>query len=265
MQTARRLRKERLEKLRDLRGKDTEKPKHYRVTVQRRGGESMDDVMTLESHAMRLRRCQRRVRAWASALPRDNRLTRRAGKAYKIGPRLVMLTLTYADAAAWSAGHIREFMISLRGHLGAALYGYGWVLEMQARGAPHYHVLIYVRRGANVPLPEELWPHGLTRIETARTPFYISSYTSKAYQKNGLPKGARMFAVQIYKHVLSEDEMLPFRLSSAPGWLRDILEEIAQEVGPGIRWSRCPGGGWVCRDTGEIYPSPWELISIEEM
>ena len=223
------------------------------------------ECFSLDSKQTRLRRFQKRVHAWADALPREVRRVRRAGKRFTIGPRLVMLTLTYQDADAWQPNQIRDFMKALRRELGAALYGYAWVLEMQQRGAPHYHVLLYVKARTDVPKPDEagLWAYGSTRRETAKSAFYISKYVGKEYQKEQLPKGARMFAVQIYKHVLSAEDMLPFRMSAAPGWLHPFIAEAVALVGVALRWRRVKGGGWVIVDTGEVHPSPYALVAIE--
>jgi len=231
---------------------------------------SGSDTLSIDTHQARLSRCQQRVHAWATALPRLNRHMRRASKKIDLGPRMVMLTLTYRDMDMWEHNQIRDFMTSIRNLLGKQLYGYAWVLEMQERGAPHYHVLLYVQRGTKIPRPdEELWEYGMSRIETVRTPFYICKYTSKghqkAYQKEGLPARARMFAVKIYDTNIPEGDLFTFAMSSAPSWLRPHLLEAFQNVGSVVHWSRVKGGGWVIRETGEVLVSPWKIISIERV
>ena len=257
-------REERLEQLAQVR----EAKKIYRDTAQRWRYILCSDeagTFSMDSKAVRVARCSRRVHAWADALPKDSRVVRRAGRRLNIGARTVMLTLTYRDVDGWLPNQIREFMLGLRKVLGGALYGYAWVLEMQERGAPHYHVLLYVRNKTDVPQPDSsgLWPHGVTRRETTISPFYICKYVGKEYQKEGLPHGARMFAVQIFKYSLSSDDMLPFRKSAAPAWLAEFIDEAAELLGSSLKWSRSPGGGWVIKDTGEVIPSPYTLISIE--
>lgn len=228
------------------------------------------DTLSIDTHQARLSRCQQRVHAWATALPRLNRKARRAGKKLDIGPRMVMLTLTYKDADMWESNQIRDFMTSMRNLLGKQLYGYAWVLEMQERGAPHYHVLLYVSRGTRIPKPDErLWEYGMSRIETVKTPFYICKYTSKghqkAYQKEGLPAGARMFAVKIYDTNLPEVDLFTFAISSAPSWLRPHLLEAFQNAGSVVHWNRVKGGGWLIRETGEVLQSPWKIIAVERI
>jgi len=145
------------------------------------------------------------------------------------------------------------------------LLAYAWVLEMQKRGAPHYHLLLYVKRGTRIPRPDDkLWSHGSSRIETARSAYYIVTYTGKEYQKSNLPAGARMFAAQIYADTVDSAEMLIFRMSTVPAWLRAKLEQTQQDIGNDLHWSSCAGGGWLIRETGEKLASPWLVISIVE-
>lgn len=224
-----------------------------------------DKRTVVNSQEARLKRCRVRVRAWADTLPKLNRRWRRALKRKGLGPRLVMLTLTYRGVDDWEANHIRDFMKALRKQLGGKLWAYSWVVEMQERGAPHYHVMLYTAPGAEIPQPDSsgLWPHGLSKIETARKgPWYLVKYTGKAYQKERLPKGARMFAVQIYKGAATDEELFGFRLSAAPPWLQPFIEEARRSCGPTVRWVRYTGGGWLIRDTGERHESGWWVESI---
>lgn len=235
--------------------------KHYRAVV-----ENEDQAITIDSIEARVRRCQRRVHAWAQALPHDNRAGRRYRSAKKIGPRAVMMTLTYEKADTWQPLQIRDFMKATRRALGDNLLGYAWVLEMQQRGAPHYHVLLYVKRGTRIDRPDDgLWEYGSSRIETAHSLFYICKYTGKLYQKEQLPHGARMFAVEINESAADGADVLAFRLSSAPAWLREHLEAVELVEGERLRWGRNPGGGWVIKSTGELLLSPWRIRSIVEV
>jgi hypothetical protein len=200
----------------------------------------------------RLRRVQKRVMSWSEVI---KPYTDRVGET----TRLVMVTLTYGGSYSWEAGHIRAFMLRIRKDLGLGLLAYAWVAELQERGAVHYHVLLLVKRGTKIEYPDSsgAWPYGLTRIETARSPFYILTYTGKEYQKVGIfPKGLRMFAVWIADGVVSAVTRWFFRLSAIPGWLRD---EIKGDLGiVGAKFKRVVGGGWEC--DGVFYRSPWEVI-----
>lgn len=208
------------------------------------------EVIKVDRGRARVRRLQRRVRAWVECV----RPALEDG-----GNRLVMVTLTYADVDAWRAGHIRAYMMAMRKRMGVMLLGYAWVAELQRRGAVHYHVLLLVRRGADVPLPDRdgFWDHGLSRVETARTPFYVLRYTGKEYQKVGsFPQGLRMFAVWVRADVVARLVRWVFRLSALPAWLREDVLALA-DVTLSVR--RADGGGWmVGRDR---FLSPWVVLA----
>jgi hypothetical protein len=144
----------------------------------------------------------------------------------------------------------------MRGWLEARniVYAYEWVLEMQLRGAPHYHVLWWVPSGLRLPKPDTatgrqrkaLWPCGLTRIEKARCgPAYITKYASKGDQGRSLPKGARLFGVGGFD---SAKRLAQWR--ALPAYVRNRTSE-----GDVVR--KAAGGGWVVRSTGEHIPSEW--------
>lgn len=205
---------------------------------------------TLSYAKTRITRLRRRVFAWAKTL---NTLDRHKN-------RTVMLTLTYARVEDWQKNQIREFMLIVRKHLKDGLLAYAWVAELQQRGAVHYHVLLVVRKGSKIPQPDRAgwWPWGLTRTETAKTPFYIAKYTGKEYQKVGpFPKGLRIFAVWLSDDLVSGQEYWYFRLSSLPGWFREVILSlpISRHFGD---WKRAPGGGWEYE--GRCFESPYELL-----
>lgn len=159
----------------------------------------------------RVSRLRRRIYAWANVLNVYLTNAKKGGKY-----RLVMVTLTYSpektrnfdtgevpENYGWQPGHISEFMKTVRQNLNRRhqkngikyveknLLAYAWVAELQARGAVHYHVLLLVRRGTDIPYPDECgwWVYGSTRIEEARTAFYIVKYTSKGLQQEGFQEG----------------------------------------------------------------------------
>lgn len=234
---------------------------HSRVTVR-----NNDSLLSFDTAAARVRRAGARIHTWANAIPEQ--VERKGGKPGGIEtPRLVMVTLTYADVAGWAAGDIRAYMTALRSILRGRLLAYAWVLEVQRRGAPHYHVLLYVRKGTMIPMPDKsgMWRRGSSRVETARTPHYVAKYIGKEYQKETLPGSARMFAVWVNRAVVGKEAYLLFRMSALPGWFRkEVLEilETGRGVEPGV-WKRAKGGGWYLADTGEVFRSPWSLVGIE--
>lgn len=207
------------------------------------------EVIELSPWKTRVRRMQRRVKAWADLVQYDHP-----------NFRLVMITLTYREIEDWRPGQIREFMLTLRKNLAGRLLSYAWVAELQKRGAVHYHVLVLVKKGTLIPEPDKSgwWVHGLTRIETARSPFYVLKYTGKEYQKTGFfPKGLRMFAVWVSKELAGEYARWFFRISAVPSWLRTKLIELGAV---GAKFTRYPGGGWEV--LGKVYKSPWVFMGF---
>lgn len=132
--------------------------------------------------------------------------------------RLVMVGLTYRPGEDWNPNDIREFMSKVKRKLGDKLLGYAWVSELQERGAIHYHVLMYFKKGTRFPLPDKSgwWKHGSSSVTSAKSPWYVLSYTKKSYQKNYefFPSGARAFAVWIHDSILTEK----LRYSSLKDW-----------------------------------------------
>jgi len=117
--------------------------------------------------------------------------------------RRVMITLTYRDLGTWSPNDITEFVKKLRNKLGQKLVTYAWVAELQKRGAIHYHMIVIVKKGTNIPKPDAsgLWKHGTSTRETAKTVYYLVTYLGKEKQKefSEFPGGARCFGIGIFQ------------------------------------------------------------------
>lgn len=204
------------------------------------------EIVMTTSRELRIRRLKRRVRAWIELME----LVRRDK-----GCRMVMVTLTYRGIDDWRANHIRDFMIEYRKAIRGKLYGYSWVAELQQRGAVHYHLLLVVSKGARIPRPDEYWVHGMTRIETARTPFYLMTYAGKEAQKLGdYPKGIRAFSVWVDRDSVGDRLYYSFRLSVLPGWLREIVGSV------GEGWPEKVKGGWMFM--GVLMVSPFVFLGI---
>lgn len=167
------------------------------------------------------------------------------------------LTLTYRPGASWHAKHLSVCLNAYRmwcQRRGVAVR-YQWVIELTRAGVPHYHVLLWVPRGLSVPKPDKAgwWTHGLTRIERARRPVgYLVKYTSKGGSEGTgeIPKGARLFGcanAQEERHEVSRARL--------PAWLEDASEESQL-------FRRVPFKGFVCKKTGEVFKSPYELHVI---
>jgi len=210
-------------------------------------------IIEMDRARQRIRRCQKRVHTWANILdPYIKDETKNI---------MVMVTLTYANGEDWRPGHIKAFMAIARKQLGDKLIGYAWVAELQKREAVHYHVLLVMKKGVMLPKPDQAgwWVMGSTRIEKAKTPFYIVTYTGKEHQKNGhFPKGLRMFAIWISSKVTTELERWLLRLSAIPAWLKAKIFDTGVL---GVNARRNYGGGWMF--DGKLYKSPWRIMHFQ--
>lgn len=167
--------------------------------------------------------------------------------------RAALLTFTYADVDAWEPNHIAALQHHVRdwgARRGVKIRGV-WVLEVQKRGAPHYHCLFFLPRGLTLPKPDKQgwWKHGFTNCKWVQRPVgYMAKYASKDESKTaGLPKGARLWGVV----GLGGHGRNVLRWWLAPQWLRgmstagDVLRKV--------------GGWWENRTIGIAYRSPWVL------
>jgi len=165
------------------------------------------------------------------------------------------ITLTYRNADDWSPNHIRSFVQvlykwCLRNRVRAR---YVWVAELQARGALHYHMVLWLPKGKFMPTPDKQgwWPHGSTNVVTAHNPVaYIAKYASKTTgaQALGYPKGARMHGFG----GLTGESKRHVRYWMAPMWVRDALSGRAD--------IRKVSGGYMDKFSGEFLPSPWRVM-----
>ena len=165
--------------------------------------------------------------------------------------RAAMITLTYRPGEVWEPhdishliDHYRRWLNARREPLRAV-----WVLELQKRGAPHYHLLIWMRRGLTPPLPDKQgwWKKGCTQAAWARRAIgYLAKYSSKG-NKDGatVPKGARLFGI-FGCHT---------RLDwwRAPAWARAIGRQKE-------RIHRGKNGWWLFDAIALAFRSPWKVV-----
>ena len=198
--------------------------------------------MKIERKAIRVRRLRKRVDHSARVL--DFQLQPNA-------PRRLFVTLTYRDADGWSPVHMTRFVDRVRVWLrraGADLRCV-WVAELQKRGAMHYHLVIWLPRRLRMPRPDKRgwWPHGSTKVETARSPIgYLLKYASKG-SEGEFPRGARIHGACGVKGEAARE----VRFCCAPCWVRDALTGMAD--------IRKVVGGWCDRITGVFVASPWRI------
>jgi len=182
----------------------------YRYFIFRRADGS---TFVVDNDAVRLGNFRKRLFAFAGAV-RD------------AGLPCVMVTLTYSPTVEWDKRHISELFNRLRHRaLWSRVWGYAWVVEIQARGVPHYHILLVYQNGTTIPHFDTsgLWPHGMTRNDFAvRSPFYLCSYVGKRYQKNFslYPKGCRLFAIVCR----DADTRLSLRYASLSSFERSLVD-----------------------------------------
>lgn len=211
------------------------------------------------SHKQRIVRMRRRVCKWANLL-----------KSYtddKAHYQMMMITLTYRDTLAWSPYDISRFMLRVKTELGSSLMAYAWVGEMQARGAVHYHVILVTSAGVRLPKPDNAgwWPYGMTRVELARTPFYLVKYVGKEHQRDAYPVGMRIFAIYVRHGVLTDAERWELMVTALPGWLAEKLRAM---YGTGAWVKRLKGGGYQVGKAGsdddyDELESDWVVLAVD--
>ena len=188
--------------------------------------------------------------------------------------RLVMVTLTYAPGESWMPDDFSTFMNKMSHLLGDNLLSYCWVDELQTAhrdGVPHYHCLLMVKRGVDVPAPDTalMWSKGSSQRATARSVYYLMEYVKKPDQK-GLgeytyPPGARIFGAS-WRHLrlialqqgqkVMEYARSICRLTMFPRWVRDICKSTADVLSV----QHIPSGGWILGN--HVYKSPWRVIGV---
>lgn len=144
--------------------------------------------------------------------------------------RVAMITLTYRPGVDWQPSHIRELTkhyrewMKRKGHP----FHFVWSVELQDRGVPHYHVIVWLPKGCTPPLPDRQgwWKHGHSNAIWTFSPVgYVAKYVGKMQTKSGhhLPKGARLWGYGGLKMV----ERASVAFAMAPGWLKRISSEAA--------------------------------------
>lgn len=214
---------------------------------------SSGEYITLDKREARLSKMRRRIFSWADTLKDYLDETQKYRK--------VMVTLTYTGVEDWRPNHIRDYMKALKRKLGENLIASAWVAELQERGAVHYHINLVCKKGTRIPTPDKsrMWKHGMSRIETAKTVYYLCSYLKKSYQKEGdFPKGMRMYSVWISKGAVANIAHWMMRISSLPKWFAEKVLEFTDHRGE--KWERCKGGSWIF--AGKLFRSPYAFMGV---
>lgn len=177
---------------------------------------------------------------------------------------LLMITLTYRTGEDFGLRDVTDFIRRLKRRV--RIHCYTWVLEMQARGVPHYHLIIAVDPKVKIPLPDKsgLWNYGMTRVEKARSVWYVASYTGKEYQKQNLPKYFHMYCVWVSRRVLQDTnsfKKILYEVTKYPKWVSDIIlsrgDWLISGRAPPVRKIK---SGWEI--DGMDIPSPYQVVSF---
>lgn len=200
----------------------------------------------LDSHKLRLSNLKHSTLTTARLMTEG---LQRGGNRFKAA----MITLTYADINGWQPKHITEFCKRVRMHLQRRnhAFRYAWVMELQKRGAPHYHLIVWLPKGVTLPKADKCgwWPYGFTNAVWARNAVgYLAKYASKGGESKDFPSGARLFG----------SGGLTFVQRAIRSWWR--LPVNVRDIG-GVEylWKKRKGGGFFSRTYGLIVESMYKL------
>jgi hypothetical protein len=171
---------------------------------------------------------------------------------------------------------ISDFMARVRREVGKGLVDYFTVAEMQERGAVHYNVILIVRPGVWLPMPDKAgwWEWGSTNAKTCKARgdlMYAMRYVTKPEQKGGpggpsMPKGIRLYSMGNSSRLRGVGRLL-VKLARLPRWLYWMVRERCLELGAIPRKMR---GEWDPKRRGDFrswwwfdgkrYACPWKWM-----
>lgn len=173
--------------------------------------------------------------------------------------RPLMVTLTYRDKDDWLPDQISRFMKTVMNWAGRQGFKlpYIWVMELQKRGAPHYHVLLWVPSRLLLPRPDKQgwWSYGSTNVLAVKNAVgYVAKYASKFESKDAaFPPGARIHGI---------GGLTPEEKRIVAWW--KLPKDLRQGDEGSCVWRRAPGGGWANNETGERVQSEWSIEGHSE-
>lgn len=206
------------------------------------------ESIVLDPRKMRCRRLRRTITEAASLHERHTDWdSRRLGRsAY----RKTFITLTYRHRGEWERCHISRFVRLMRQWFQRRDHAcrFVWVAELQKRGALHYHLVVWVPRRLRLPRPDACgwWPHGSSKIETARNPIgYMVKYATKTTPDalRRLPKGVRLHGNGGH----DPQARVALREKLMPNWVHDSRDQ---------RWI-------AHHEAEEARRQAWELRRVE--
>lgn len=222
----------------------TSDPREFQTDTERMVGKNAS-VQFMDPAIQRAGRCRKNILNAA-------RLLTKGFQNQRVGHRVCFLTLTYARVNDWNPRDISAFCHTVRQYLkrrGIPLIGL-WKLEMQKRGAVHYHLLVWLPKGITLPKPDKQgwWKHGSTQRVWAKNPYgYVAKYLSKE-EVGMVPKGAHLYGLLGLDAVYRQE----IRWWNSPRWIRDLWGIEHDPI-------RVPGGYWMSRLTGELKRGEWHF------
>jgi hypothetical protein len=147
-------------------------------------------VLSMRRRIGQLRKAERVFRALARA-----------------GFRVVGIGLTFRRLEDFHKGAIRGYLNRLVGWLkrkGVRRYFYAWVMEVQQRGVPHYHILLAYEGGIRIPFPDRSrwWSYGSSNLQVLGGGRSLMRYLAKYFEKE-LEKGYQV-SWDAFKEVLRQ-------------------------------------------------------------
>lgn len=176
------------------------------------------------------------------------------------------VTLTYRNADDWRANHVRNAIDLYRKWCKALAVAcrYTWVAEIQPKrlertgeSAVHYHLLVWLPRGVNMPQWDRsrakraaFWPHGMTNTQKAKAGVgYLMKYLSKLGELTRFPKGLRLYGIG----------GLTQQARTVRAWF-NLPEWVKSEYGVGDV-KRVKSSYLVC-STGELLPPAYQVSFV---
>lgn len=179
-------------------------------------------------------------------------------------PQAWFVTLTYAEADAWSPEHMTKACSYYRNwckSVGVPCR-YTWVAEIQpkrlartGKAVVHYHLLAWLPHGVVMPQWDkpkgrrrDFWPHGMTNTQKSTASVgYLMKYLSKLGELTIFPKGLRLYGVG----GLDASGRAIRAWHNLPEWAKRYYG-----VGEVVRRSY----GLMVKATGEILESPYKVL-----
>jgi hypothetical protein len=187
----------------------------------------------------------------------------------KTAPSTYMATLTYRPGEVWESGDIKRVTAYLKRRFGSWLLSLAWVFELQLRGAPHYHLFATFAKGS-MPMLDRAqgerdfvpWFKGSTRVEKAKSIFYLSKYIGKEHQKDydKFPRGVRSFGIWV-SALYNWECRNQIRATALPKWVTSALTKENFASGK-LQVSPAKGGGWEIN--GNLLCSDYEFIGVTD-